>query len=97
MQYFNEQFKDKCCDADLNEREIELLDNFPSADSLTEYELSTLYYISGYIVSKSNIGLDAPQTAKHLKASEFTRNVSRGFETPHERLVRVRDVAVRVL
>ena len=79
MPYTNKHFKDKCCDADLNEREIEHFDNFPSADSLTEYELSTLYYISGYIASKSNIGLDVPQTAKHLKASKFTRNVSRGF------------------
>ena len=66
MPYSNKHFKGKCCDADLNEREI-------------EHELSTLYYISGYIASKSTIGLDAPQTAKHLKASEFTRNVSRGL------------------
>ena len=71
MPYTNKHFKDKCCDADLNEKEIKFLDNFPSADSLTEYELCE------YIAPKSNIGLDAPQTAKHLKDSEFTRNVSR--------------------
>ena len=60
MPYSNEHYGDKCCDADLNKR-----------------ELSTLYYISGYIASKSNIGLDAPQTAKHLETSEFRRKVSR--------------------
>ena len=37
MPYSNKHFKDKCCNADLIKREIELLDNFPSANSFTEY------------------------------------------------------------
>ena len=38
-----------------------------------------MYYICGYVASKSGIGLNAPKTPKQFEASEFTQKVSRGF------------------
>ena len=38
-----------------------------------------MYYICGYVASKSGIGLNAPKTPKQFKASEFTQKVSRGL------------------
>ena len=77
MEYSNDHAKDKCCDAPLSDKEVDLLDEI-SVDELTETELSTLYYINGYVAAKHDIGLlNAPE--KHFKASEFTENVSHGL------------------
>ena len=67
--------KDECCDAPLTEKELEFLDFIPIG-LLSEEEKATLYYISGYVASKHDIGIDAPE--KHFKESEFTEKVSRG-------------------
>ena len=77
--YSNDHFKDECCLADLSEKEIDLLDNIPSADNLSDHDISTLYYISGYIAARCSIGMDAVPTEELFKASEFTRKVSRGL------------------
>ena len=37
--YSNDHFKDECCLADLSEKEINLLDNIPSADNLSEHDI----------------------------------------------------------
>ena len=76
MEYSNDHAKNACCEAPLSEKEVELLDNIP-VEQLSDTEMSTLYYISGYICAKHDIGLDAPE--KYFQASEFTDNVSRGL------------------
>ena len=75
MPYSNEHSNNKCCDAPLSDKEVDLLDDI-NISKLSEREQSTLYYISGYVASKHQIGLDAPETCD--QASEFTSNVSRG-------------------
>ena len=47
--------------------------------TLTETEKSSLYYISGYVAKKLNIGLEAPSTDIDPSRSEFTEKVSRGL------------------
>ena len=76
MEYSNDHSKDACCDAPLTEKEVDLLDNIP-VEQLSDTEQSTLYYICGYICAKHDMGLAAPE--KHVEASEFTDNVSRGL------------------
>ena len=75
MPYSNEHMKEECCEKPLSDKEVELLDDDPN-DKLSDVEMSTLYYISGYVAEKHNIGLDAPES--HFFESEFTSNVSRG-------------------
>ena len=41
MPYSNDQFKDECCVAYFNEKEVDLLDNIPSADNLSEQHYIT--------------------------------------------------------
>ena len=76
MPYSNEHMKEECCEKPLSDKEVELLDDDPN-DKLSDVEMSTLYYISGYVAEKHNIGLDAPES--HFFESEFTSNVSRGL------------------
>ena len=76
MPYSNEHKSDECCEAPLSDKEVELLDNIPTSQ-LSDNEMSTLYYISGYVAAKHSIGIDAPE--QHFEASEFTTNVSRGL------------------
>ena len=75
----NDHFNDECCNRDLTDKEIDVLDKIPSSSDLSEVESSTLYYISGYVASKLNIGLDAPETQRQFQPSEFTQKVSRGL------------------
>ena len=56
MEYSKDHAKDKCCNAPLSDKEVDLLDEIP-VDELTETELSTLYYISGYVAAQHDIGL----------------------------------------
>ena len=55
----------------------QLDDCFNEASDLNETEISTLYYISGYICHKENLQ-SAPLPSLELPASEFTNNVSHG-------------------
>ena len=50
-----------------------------TTDKTTETEQSSLYYISGYVAKKLNIGLEAPSTDINPSVSKFTENVSRGL------------------
>ena len=79
LPYTNEHFNDECCSRNLTENEVDLLYYVPSSGELSEQESSTLYYISGYVASKSGIGLNAPETSNQFEPSEFTLKVSRGL------------------
>ena len=79
MPYSNDHFNDECCNRDLIEKEIDFLDKISSSSDLSEVESPTLYYVSRYVASKLNIGLDAPETQRQFQPSEFTRKVSRGL------------------
>lgn len=76
MPYSNDHKTKECCESPLSEKEVELLDSIPTSQ-LSENELSSLYYVSGYVSFKHNIGIEAPE--KHFDVSEFTTNVSRGL------------------
>ena len=67
-----------CCVSNLEDRDeyIELVESsFEESWNLTETELSTLYFISGYVANKEKIGVIYET---QCPASEFTELVSRG-------------------
>ena len=67
----------ECCSADLKEEEVELLDTcFSDTTHLSEFDKSTVYYISGFVAKKENIG--SHSTIEDCPQSEFTELVSRG-------------------
>ena len=76
MPYSNDHKTKDCCESPLSEKEVVLLDSIPTSE-LSDNELSSLYYVSGYVALKHNIGIEAPE--KHFDVSEFTTNVSRGL------------------
>ena len=66
-----------CCESDLTDDELILLDRcFEVSDDITTEVKSALYYISGYVAMKEDIGLDDPQI-QNSEISDFTTKVSR--------------------
>lgn len=68
-----------CCNGKLEDKDldIEILERcFDDASHLSESERSTLYFISGYVAFKENIGF-GETTSNDIPESEFTNLVSR--------------------
>ena len=71
--------RNDCCENPLSDEELNAVDDcFDSAD-INDIELSTLYFISGYVASKENQGGDETMPLKQ-KSCEFT--VSRRSDPP---------------
>ena len=69
-----------CCKGKLadKDKDIELVDDcFEETSNLSESERAILYYISGYVAFKENIGKEAIEEGMEDE-SEFTKLVSRG-------------------
>ena len=62
------------------DQDLELVDNsFSLASNITEMELASLYYISGYVTYKGNLEKDLDKSSSELPTeSEFTTMLSRG-------------------
>ena len=71
-----------CCKGNLEDKDhdLELVDNsFSLASNVTEAELASLYYISGYVTYKENLETDVDESLSELPTeSEFTTMLSRG-------------------
>ena len=70
-----------CCKGSLEDKDhdLELLDDcFSEASNLTEAEISTLYYISGYVTYKEDLETASGNLADLPPGSEFTNMLSRG-------------------
>ena len=71
-----------CCTQELSssDEDIELVENcFSEASNINDKERSTLYYISGYVAFKENMGVDLSENLPELSAEgEFLKLVSRG-------------------
>lgn len=68
-----------CCNDELqsNDEDLDLIEtSFSEASNLNEEERSSLYYISGYVAFKENIGIRVVD--KPVAESEFLQLVSRG-------------------
>ena len=77
--YTNAHENADCCEYDLTDDELILLDRcFELSDDITTEVKSALYYISGYVAMKEGIGLDDLQI-QNSEISDFTTNVSRGL------------------
>ena len=72
--------KSECCGSlQDKDEDLELLDKcFDESCELSEAEMSTLYYISGYVALKEDITCDTEISADDIETSEFTELVSRG-------------------
>ena len=68
-----------CCTQELSssDEDIELVENcFNEASNINDKERSTLYYISGYVAFKENMGVDLAENLPELSAEgEFLKLV----------------------
>ena len=70
-----------CCTQDLqsNDEDIELVENcYKESSNLNDEERSSLYYISGYVAFKENLGIQVEESETLPRNSEFLQLVSRG-------------------
>ena len=71
--------REPCCETPLDETELDCLDQcFEMSSKLSDSEKSTLYYIGGYITHKEGLTSSEIDILSYVKASEFTKMVSRG-------------------
>ena len=72
--------RDDFCKNPLSDEELDAVDDCFDSAHINDIELSTLYFISGYVARKENLGGDETETTMPLKqkSCEFTVQLSRG-------------------
>ena len=75
-----EHTRASCCEKEIDETELELLDTCLNVSSLGEHQRVVCYYVAGFLARRGGIQSDdAAETIEHFPSeSEFLKMVSRG-------------------